>query len=253
MIIHRLFGRRLLKKSLLHATTLLEWRDCMQVYKSWKGFILPNLVNLPSVQHHRPEKKSTDFTIGFLSRIDPKKGIELLFNALSQVNFDYHLMIAGSGDDKYINTLKSLACQLNIADKIEWCGWMNGENKFRFMKQLDLFVLTSYNENFAISVTESLAVGTAVLVSENVGLADYVKEKQLGFVCKAEVSAIKKELNKIYANRDDLIRIKNEGPEIIAEDFDKKALARKYISAYEDITGFKAETKVISFIEEKVC
>ena len=253
MIIHRLFGRRLLKKSLLHATTLLEWRDCMQVYKSWKGFILPNLVNLPSVQHHRPEKKSTDFTIGFLSRIDPKKGIELLFNALSQVNFDYHLMIAGSGDDKYINTLKSFACQLNISDKIEWCGWMDGENKFRFMKQIDLFVLTSYNENFAISVTESLAVGTAVLVSENVGLADYVKEKQLGFVCKTEVAAIKKELNKIYANRDDLIRIKNEGPEIIAEDFDKKALARKYISAYEDITGFKAETKVISFIEEKVC
>src|SRR4051794_6321452 len=91
-IIHRLFARRLLKKSLLHATSLLEWRDCMQVHKSWKGFILPNLINLPSVQYRQPEKRSTDFIIGFLSRIDPKKGIELLFNALSQVNFNYRLM-----------------------------------------------------------------------------------------------------------------------------------------------------------------
>ena len=129
---------------------------------------------------------------------------------------------------------------------------MSGENKFRFMQQLDLFVLTSYNENFAIAVTESLAMGTAVLVSENVGLADYVKEKQLGFVCKTEVTAIKKELNKIYANRDDFPRIKNEAPEIISKDFDKKSLARKYISAYKSISGFKAETKVISYIEEKV-
>lgn len=251
-IIHHLMGKRLLKKSLLHATTLLEWRDCMQVYKNWKGFILPNLVNLPSVQYHHPEKKPADFTIGFLSRIDPKKGIELLFNALSQVNFNYCLMIAGSGDEKYINTLKSLAYQLNISDKIRWCGWMNGESKFRFMKQIDLFVLTSYNENFAIAVTESLAMGTAVLVSENVGLADYVKEKQLGFVCKAQVTAIKRELNKIYSNRNDLLRIKNEAPEIIAKDFDKKSLARKYISAYKNILGFKAETKVISYIGEKV-
>ena len=169
-----------------------------------------------------PEKKSTDFTIGFFSRIDPKKGIELLFNALSQVNFNYRLMIAGSGDDKYFNTLKSLACHLNIADKIEWCGWMNGENKFRFMRQLDLFVLTSYNENFAIAVTESLAVGTAVLVSENVGLADYVKEKQLGFVCKTEVAAIKNELDKIYENRNDLVRIKKRHRKLLQKILIKK-------------------------------
>ena len=32
----------------------------------------------------------------------------------------------------------------------------------------------------------------------------------------------------------------------------KKTLARKYISAYDAISGFSAETKVISYIEEKV-
>lgn len=253
-IIHRLLGKWLLKKSLLHATTLLEWNDCMQVYKNWKGFILPNLVNLPSVQnHHRPQRQSNDFTIGFLSRIDPKKGMELLFRALAQVNFNYRLMIAGSGDDKYISTLKLLATQLHIADKIEWCGWMSGEDKFRFMEQLDLYVLTSYNENFAIAVTESLAMGTAVLVSEYVGLADYVTEKQLGFVCKTEVDSIKTELNKIYANKSELLRIKKEAPEMITADFDKKVLARKYTSVYENILGIKAETKVVSYAKEKVC
>lgn len=251
-IIHSLVGKSLLKRSLLHATTMLEWKDCMQVYKSWKGFILPNLVNLPSVRYHHSEEKFPGFTIGFLSRIDPKKGIELMFNALSEVNFNYRLRIAGWGDEKYIDTLKLLASQLNISDRIEWCGWINGESKFRFMNELDLFVLTSYNENFAIAVTESLAMGTAVLVSENVGLADYVKEKKLGFVCKAEVPAIKRELNKIYANRNDLIRIKNDAPEIISEDFDKRYLARKYVSAYKDILGFKAETQPIFYVEEKV-
>ena len=234
-IIHRLFGKRLLKKSLLHATTLFEWKDCMQVYKSWKGFILPNLVNLPSVQYHHPEKNSTDFTIGFLSRIDPKKGIELLFNALSKVNFNYRLMIAGSGDDKYINALKSLACELNITDKIEWCGWMSGEHKFRFMKQLDLFTLISYNENFAIAVTESLAMGTPVLVSEKVGLADYVKEKGFGWVCKTNVQSIQEELIAVYNNRKKLNDIRALAPSTILKDFNKEKLAREYEISYNNL------------------
>jgi len=234
-LIHRLIGKRLLKKSLLHATTLLEWRDCMQVHKSWKGFILPNLVNLPSVQYHHPEKKTTDFTIGFLSRIDPKKGIELLFNALSQVNFNYHLLIAGSGDDKYINTLKTLACQLNISDKVEWCGWINGENKFRFMEQLDLFTLTSFNENFAIAVTESLSMGTPVLVSDQVGLADYVKEKGFGWVCKTNVQSIQEELIAIYNNRKKLNDIRTLAPSTIFKDFNKEKLAKEYVVSYTNL------------------
>ncbi|RYG40818.1 MAG: hypothetical protein EOO01_26505, partial [Chitinophagaceae bacterium] len=46
-LIHQLIGKRLLKKSILHATTHLEWENCRQVTPSWEGFILPNIVRFP--------------------------------------------------------------------------------------------------------------------------------------------------------------------------------------------------------------
>ncbi|RYG22559.1 MAG: hypothetical protein EOO01_45110, partial [Chitinophagaceae bacterium] len=42
-ILHQIIGKGLLQKSILHATTKLEWEDCRQVYPAWKGFILPNI------------------------------------------------------------------------------------------------------------------------------------------------------------------------------------------------------------------
>jgi glycosyltransferase involved in cell wall biosynthesis len=232
-IVHKSIGKRLIQSSVLHATTRLEWQECMEVNKDWRGFILPNLVTLPCREHIHPA--NSIFTMGYLSRIDPKKGLEILFHALTGVPFDYRLLIAGSAEQKYLDQLKQLSVLLGIDKKISWCGWKNGEEKFNFFSGLDLFVLTSFNENFSIAVIESLATGTPVLVSEHVGLADFVKEKKMGWVCKANVQSIQEELSVIYNNKKDLIRIKDTAPAIIAEEFNKKALAQKYVTAYRSI------------------
>ena len=101
--IHKIAGKNLLASSILHATTRLEWDDCRKVNAGWKGFILPNLIELPVLKNgneHRDE--NTVLTIGFLSRVDPKKGLELLFQALADVKFDFRLRIAGSGEPAYL-------------------------------------------------------------------------------------------------------------------------------------------------------
>jgi glycosyltransferase involved in cell wall biosynthesis len=235
--IHRLVGKRILQKSYLHATTRLEWKDCMKVFSGWKGFILPNLVILPAEQKKGRKKNEPTLIMGFLGRIDPKKGLELLMEALAKLDFDFCLRIAGVGEAQYIKSLKTQARRLGISEKIEWYGWQQGKDKFQFLEELDLFVLTSYNENFALSVIESLAMGTAVLVSEGVGLADYVTERKLGWVCTTESGSIRETLEKINKNRNEFCRIKETAPNLIREDFDKKKLAHQYAEAYSGIVN----------------
>ena len=55
-------------------------------------------------------------------------------------------------------------------------------------------------ENFANVILESLAVGTPVLVSPDVGLADYVIESELGWVCKAYPAKLRKTIERAYHN-----------------------------------------------------
>ena len=234
-IIHRLAGHYLLKKSYLHATTRLEWDDCMQVNQSWKGFVLPNLVRLPekisSVTF--PEREDERLVFGFLSRIDPKKGIEMLMEALAETKCTYQLKIAGAGEEEYIASLKKLAKDLKIDSKIEWCGWMKGESKFQFLQSVDVFVLTSYNENFANTVIEALGVGTPVFLSKRVGLADFVQKNEVGWVCDTDVASIRTVVQRIFAERSKLQAMRKNAPVLIQKEFNKINLANQYNDAYE--------------------
>ena len=118
----------------------------------------------------------------FLSRIHPKKGLETLFEALSSVDFSWRLQIVGEGEESYVSLLKNLAREYSITDRIDWLGWRNGSEKFQLLADADLFVLPSQNENFANVVLESLAVGTPVILSDQVGLSEYVIKQNFGWV-----------------------------------------------------------------------
>jgi glycosyltransferase involved in cell wall biosynthesis len=228
--IHASFGRSLLKQCYFHATADAEYRECVQLIDNWKGFVMPNILSLPNlpIQHH----DNSVFTLVFLSRLHPKKGLELLFEAISRLQFNVILKIAGDGDPHYVNGLKQLAQQFNISNKIEWLGWRNRDEKFVELMNADLFTLVSLNENFANVVIESLHMGTAVLVSEDVALADFVKSNDAGWVCRLEVNDVIEKLADAKNQLDKLSRVRKEGREIINENFSENRLIAGYANNY---------------------
>ena len=86
-------------------------------------------------------------------------------------------------------------------------------------------------------------MGTAVLVSDHVGLSDYVSEKKLGWVCQLHVDSIKKNLESIFSMRNERTEIRNAAPAIIENDFNKEKLAEQYAAAYSDFMN--APVKVL--------
>lgn len=228
--VHNFLGKKLLKNSWLHVSTEMEWAESQKIINGWEGTIIPNLVKLPAKQYPRP--KHSIFTIGFLSRVDPKKGVDVLIKALCKVDFDYRLLIAGSGEPNYINSLKALAGKCGNDKKIEWIGWKGGDAKFEFLSGLDLMALTSHSENFAIVVIESLSVGTPVFISDQVGLFKYVAENDYGWVTNMNIEAITQNLNNLSKDKAKLGRIQTECPLQIAHEYEESHLADQYIRLY---------------------
>jgi glycosyltransferase involved in cell wall biosynthesis len=208
----------------------MEWAESKKIISEWEGMVVPNLVALSALTYQR--KKNEVFTVGFLSRVDPKKGLDILIKALSAVNHNYLLKVAGSGDDAYLQSLKQLAAECGITNKIEWVGWKNSEEKFQFFSELDLFALTSHSENFAVVVIEALSVGTPVLVSNNVGLFTYVKNNSYGWVTDMQIDKITDTLNNIMNSGDKLLELNTTLPALIREDFEYEILTKRYIELY---------------------
>lgn len=232
-LIHNVSGKFALSRSTFHATAESEYDECRLVIDNWRGFIQPNIITLPEIPVVSPDNKV--FTLIFMSRVHPKKGIEILFRAISGLGFDIVLKIAGSGEAEYISELKNLAADLNIADKIEWLGWLNREEKFEALMHADLFVLVSLNENFANVVIESLHMGTPVLVSEEVALSATVRQLDLGWVSSLEVEDVVNKLTTARANPEHRKTIRENGRKIIEQHFSPKKLIDNYANEYKKV------------------
>jgi len=109
---------------------------------------------------------------------------------------------------------------------------VDGPEKWAELAGAHLFVLPSHNENFAIAALEALAVGTPVLLSDQVGLSDYVKTNNLGWVCAPEVEALRETLQQAAASKSRRAQIRLLAPEKIRNDFNAGKLAQAYLDQY---------------------
>lgn len=229
---HHLFAKHLLKACIIHTTAESESMAIKQLVTVKDIVTIPNFVNMPD---DYPVKQPTDvLKLLFFSRIDKKKGLDMLLKALSYINLPYHLTIAGDGDEAYINELKSISQQAGTAANISWIGFRQND-KFNVMAAHDILVLPSHDENFANVVIESLSVGTAVIVTKTVGLATYVLKNNLGAVSDLDEFSLSSKINLLGRNLDKLNDIAAQSPYLVRQDFNGDYLTQQYINMYRTV------------------
>jgi glycosyltransferase involved in cell wall biosynthesis len=233
-LIHNLLGKPVLKRCHIHTTSKREDDAVASLISPKSISTISNFVKLPVSQLSTPVSSSPILKLIFLSRIEEKKGLDILINALALINISIRLTIAGDGNRDYVTSLRILADKKGLSDKITWIGFIQ-ENKFEILQQHDLFILPSYDENFGNAVIESLAMGTPVLISEEVGLANYITQNELGWVCKTNAASVANAINQIATQPDQLNLIRQNAPQVIAQDFGNQNLVKKYKDLYNKI------------------
>lgn len=245
-IFHNSIGRYMLRRVSIHTTSLQETQNIQAYNFSCPTTVISNLVDLPDPKVLTKQEiqkrvlvtahdRTPSLKLLFLSRIDPKKGLELLFEALRKVEFTWQLRIAGDGDSNYVEELQCLSKKLQIQNHITWLGHLDNDCKYKVMQQHDLLVLTSKNENFANVIIEALASGIPVLISDKVGLAPYIMASDLGWVCKTDPDNIHKILTSIYQDPIKRNYIRLNAPAQILHDFDTNIIINKYLKLYKTV------------------
>ncbi|SOD91626.1 glycosyltransferase [Spirosoma fluviale] len=140
----------------------------------------------------------------FLSRIDMKKGVDLLIKAYAAVvSASQHtgasvpkLVIAGPGlETTYGQSMQQLvAGNPLIKDKVIFPGMLTGNTKWGAFYGCEAFVLPSHQENFGIAVVEALACGKPVLISNQVNIWREIASAAGGFVAPNTVEGTRQVL-----------------------------------------------------------
>lgn len=132
-----------------------------------------------------PPPPGTPLRLGFLGRLDPAKGIELLIDAVAALpRGAATLAIAGRGPDGYAAALRARA---GGHAAIGFCGQVEAG---AFLQGIDLLVIPSvWEDPFPRVFHEALAHGVPSLVTPLGGLPEAIVPGRTGFVTAAATAA----------------------------------------------------------------
>ncbi|MBW4509731.1 MAG: glycosyltransferase [Scytonematopsis contorta HA4267-MV1] len=231
----------------LHLTSRQEQQEISRLGLEIPSFILPHGLSIsPKIEDARVRLRkqfnipADEPIILFLSRLHPKKGLDYLIPALGKLTHHrFTFIIAGSGSPDYEAEVKSLLASHGIQNRTHFAGFVKGEIKDLFLQGSDLFALTSYSENFGVSVLEALAAGLPVLVTPGVALAELVTEKNLGYVAEMNIEEITKTLKQVLENPDEAQHTAQHARQLISECYTWDRIASSLSDFYTKITGKK--------------
>ena len=214
-----------------YCSLLSEWHPRIQV--------IGNGIDIRSIETKKSWHRSRKLL--FLSRVHPKKGIDILLQAFSDLQKDhgslsgYTLQIAGDGDPAYVNSLKLSSDSLGVGDSVEWLGGVYDDRKWALYREADLFILPTHSENFGIVVAEALASGTPVLTTKGTPW-NVLNEKQCGWCVDVSLDAIKSALlSFVNTDESDLQQMGIRGRRLVEENFDIQGIAGDFVKMYESI------------------
>jgi glycosyltransferase involved in cell wall biosynthesis len=181
----------------------------------------------------------TETVLLFLSRIHQKKGLNLLLQALAELDVPAkqtaRLVIVGGGEKAYLCELMDFAeREQTRLPRIEWVGEVWGDEKWRYFQGADLFCLPSYSENFGLAVLEALQVGTRVLTTNQTPWTD-VPSWDAGFICEPEETAVRSALEQFFVSTDWSAEQRNRLAAQIRARYAWDKVGPDYVRFYEDL------------------
>lgn len=136
---------------------------------------------------HRP------FTIGYLARICPDKGLHLLFEAfrlLHQQGRECRLKVAGylgDGDRPYFKALQSKMLDHKLGRFIDYLGEVDRSEKYRMLRSIDvLSVPTVYREAKGLYVLEAMSQGVPVVQPRHGTFPEFIEATGGGLLCEPD-------------------------------------------------------------------
>jgi len=241
----------------IHCTSNGEAEDVRNFGIKTPTVTLPLGVNPPIYWQHAKQKLCEIYGISidapivlFLSRLHYKKRPDLLIQSLgklAEANYQFHLILAGSGESDYLAYLENLVSSLGLANRTTFPGFVVGQDKEIMLQGSDIFVLPSFSENFGIAVAEALAYGLPVILTPDIQIAPEIADAKAGLVVTGEIEPLANAIAQLLTYPEQRQNLGENGKNLVKSRYSWSAIASPLTDVYRSIIEKKTLPKTITF------
>ncbi len=134
------------------------------IERGYRSIVMPNPILTP-VPDLDTSKLFASPTLIAIGRLQPVKGFDLSISAFAKLRNkypDWHLTILGEGPIR--DELEDLCNQLQLTERVHFLGQVKNVNAY--LRQADIFVLSSRFEGFPMALCEAMACGVPVIATD---------------------------------------------------------------------------------------
>lgn len=239
-----LFGYKILKNaSKLVAVSNAEVDQYIRMNVDPCNIILvPNGIDINSFQvfpelgvFRKKYNLSNKRFILFLGRLHKRKGIDFLIQSFAELTKDInniYLVLAGP-DEGYKNKAEKQIHDLSLEEKVIFTGYMEPLDKISAYLDADILVYPSVFEIFGLVPFEAIMCGTPVIVTDDCGCGELIKESKSGYLVNyGDVTSLKDKMKIILENPEKGNEFVKNGQKFICNTLSWKKIAAKIEENY---------------------
>ena len=190
----------------------------------------------PRSPHRDPAR---GFLIGYVGRLVPEKGVDLLVNAVAGLEGQWRLAIVGAGPER--ESLEETARRLDLDGRVTLEGHLSSTRMPAFYRTLDALVVPSRSlpnwvEQFGRVIIEAMACGVPVVGSDCGEIPRVVGDAGLIFP-EGEADGLQRCLARLMRDPNLWSDLARKGRERVMANFTQAEIARKTVEVYRTMVG----------------
>jgi glycosyltransferase involved in cell wall biosynthesis len=145
------------------------------------------------------------------------------------------LVIAGTGDDGYVQLMRERVQQRGIAGRTHFVGVVRGEAKVALYRRAAMLALPTSQENFGLVFPEALACETPVLLTEGVDIYEELVSAGAGELIRRDAEDVAAKIDALLANPEEARRRGEAGRRWVFQTLEPSAIARQWLDVYHSL------------------
>ena len=189
--------------------------------------------------------ESRPFTIGYLGRIAPEKGIHLLCDAYHRLRErgdleGCRLELAGYLGPEHQAYLEGIVRQVRewgLEDEIHYRGVLELDDKVAFLQRLDVFAVpATYDDPKGLSLVEAMACGVPVVAARRGTYVELIERTGGGVLVPPEdVEALTSELLRLRTDHGHRRELGSRGAAAVREQYTAEVMAQRAADVYRRV------------------